>query len=212
MYNHPHHQQIEKILSGMNLSILEDCQLWFGGGTCIVMQNEEYRKSVDVDFLCSETDGYRNLRQEVFDHGLRRIFSSDVSFLREHRADQYGVRGVISIDGETPIKFEFVREARIDLASEWVFDIPVKCVSRSDLFVEKLLANADRGMDSATLHRDILDFLVMKNRWGGVPLESLEKATQAYGNSVEQSLFCVAKKTIQRKGAGRTLYERTGFF
>ena len=85
------------------------------------------------------------------------------------------------------------------MASEWVFDIPVKCVSRSDLFAEKLLANADRGMDSATLHRDILDFLVMKNRWGGVPLESLEKATQAYGNSVEQSLFCVAKKLYEEK-------------
>lgn len=145
MYRLAHHQQIEKILEGMNQSVLEDCSCWFGGGTCIVLQNNEFRKSKDIDFLCSDKDGYRNLREEVFDHGLRRIFSKDVVFLREHRADQYGIRTVLSIHGGDPIKFEIVREARIPLVPERVSSLPVVCISRPDLFAEKILANADRG-------------------------------------------------------------------
>ena len=35
----------------------------FAGGTFCSMMCGEYRRSDDVDFLCADPDGYRNLRQ-----------------------------------------------------------------------------------------------------------------------------------------------------
>ncbi|MEH0072719.1 nucleotidyl transferase AbiEii/AbiGii toxin family protein [Pannonibacter sp. Pt2-lr] len=42
----------------------------FGGGTAIVLQLDEYRESVDIDFLCASQEGYRLIRQAVFGAGL----------------------------------------------------------------------------------------------------------------------------------------------
>lgn len=38
---------------------------YFGGGTAIVLQLDEYRESLDVDLMCASQDGYRALRDTV---------------------------------------------------------------------------------------------------------------------------------------------------
>lgn len=187
MYRRPHHRLIDRILQGMNKSLLEDSSCLFGGGTCIALQLDEFRESRDIDFLCSDHAGYRNLRQEVFDHGLKRMFSTGVEILREPRADQYGVRAVLSVNDQ-PIKFEIVREGRVAVAGEQVEGIPVPCLSRNDLYTEKLLANADRWADRSTLSRDIIDLAMMIHRWGPLPEAALRKAQEAYGETVMRSL------------------------
>lgn len=186
MYRRPHHRLIDRVLQGMNRGLLEDSSCLFGGGTCIALQIDEFRESRDIDFLCSDPAGYRNLRQEVFEHGLKRMFSPEVEMLREPRADQYGVRAVLSVNGQ-PIKFEIVREGRIAVEGEFVEGLPVPCLSRNDLYTEKLLANADRWADKSVMSRDIIDLAMMTRRWGPLPEAALRKAQEAYGETAMKS-------------------------
>lgn len=113
--------------------------------------------------------------------------------LRDVRADQYGLRAVLGTT-EAPIKFEIVREARVPLQGT---DEPIEGVallSREDLYVENLLANTDRGLDRATLHRDLIDLCVMHERWGSIPAAAWERAREVYGVAVERAVQAVAQQ------------------
>ena len=69
MFDLPHHQRIAQLLRGLDGVFLEKAHCYFGGGTAIALALGEYRESVDIDFLCASTDGYRVLRAAVFDGG-----------------------------------------------------------------------------------------------------------------------------------------------
>lgn len=180
----------------MNVAFLRDAKCYFGGGTAIALLLGEYRESVDIDFLCADQEGYRKLRASVFDRGLAELFTGKVETLREVRADRDGIRTVLAVEG-VPIKFEIVREARIGLEGADVPEIPVPCLTRRDLFAEKLLANADRFGDKSAMSRDVIDLMVMESHWGPVPREAWEKASSAYGDSVHAA-FRKAKEFLSR--------------
>lgn len=111
--------------------------------------------------------------------------------MRTARSDQYGIRAIIGTS-DRPVKFEIVREARIPLSlgTDSIADITV--LSRTDMYAEKLLANADRGLDTSTLHRDIIDLCMMVHAWGPIPESAMDKARDAYGRSITRSLAKVS--------------------
>lgn len=88
--------------------------------------------------------------------------------LRDVRTDQYGIRTLIGV-ADVSIKFEIVREARIQLAGEMDHRFGVPVLNRDCMYAEKLLANADRWADKAVLNRDVLDLSMMISRWGPIP-------------------------------------------
>lgn len=187
MFKRPHHQTIATVLGAMNADFLRDAKCYFGGGTAIALLLNEYRESVDMDFLCADQEGYRKLRASVFANGLGELFPVGVQTLRDVRSDRDGIRTILVVDG-TPIKFEIVREARIELDGRSVPEIPVPCLTRNDMFAEKLLANADRYGDKAVMSRDLIDILVMEQHWGPIPSPAWDKASNAYGDSVYVAL------------------------
>lgn len=195
MYSREHHKKVLTVLKKMNADFLRDTKCYFGGGTAIALLHDEFRESVDIDFLCADQDGYRKLRECVFSNGLGDIFSEPIELLREVRSDRYGIRTFILVD-EIPIKFEIVREARIELNGILEPNLPVFCLTRVDLFAEKLLANADRHGDKSVLSRDIIDLLVMDAKAGGIPNEAWNKAINAYGESV-RGAFDKAKDNLR---------------
>lgn len=69
-YRNPHHQRIERVLHALNPDVLTACTCYFGGGTAVALLLGEYRESVDVDFVCSDRDGFRRLRNLVTDTSL----------------------------------------------------------------------------------------------------------------------------------------------
>ena len=145
MFDRPHHNAIARVLKALDAKLLLRAEAGFGGGTAIVLQLGEYRESVDIDFLCASQDGYRLLREATFGGSLDLILApgSGVVQLREVRADQYGIRTQIEADG-TRIKFENVREGRIELSGAEDARLGIPLLSPSDMYCEKLLANADR--------------------------------------------------------------------
>jgi Nucleotidyl transferase AbiEii toxin, Type IV TA system len=179
MFKRPHHQRIAQVLAALDSALLEQAQCYFAGGTAIVLLLDEYRESLDIDFLCASNAGYRLLRNTVT-HELGPLLTQPIRHLREVRADRYGIRTTLEVDG-VPIKLEIVSEGRI--AIEGGFDpvLKVPTLSRIDMFAEKLLANADRGQDKSVMSRDIIDLAMMMAQWGPIPLPAWEKAELAYG-------------------------------
>ncbi|ONF42617.1 hypothetical protein BTO32_15545 [Marinobacter lutaoensis] len=194
-----HHQRIARVLESMNSRLLQDTQCLFGGGTAIALQLDEFRLSTDIGFICSSHEGYRKLRSVVGQFsttGLSPLFNKSVPQLREVRADRYGIRSVLDVDG-VPIKFEIVREDRISLDASIDLLHGVPTISRIDAYAEKLLANSDRWADRSVLSRDILDLCRMIGAWGEIPIESARKACSAYGEVVIQDLASAARQLLQ---------------
>ena len=199
IFKRPAHRQILEVLSRLDRASLTRAQCYFGGGTRIAIELGEYRESKDIDFLCSSRDGYRLLRETVSETSLGRILGPGLSLAREVRADQYGIRTFLEKD-EIKLKFEILREARIDIEGEGLAMFPVACLTRKHCFAEKFLANADRGLDASTLSRDIVDLAFMIEGWSRVDADAgMAIAMGAYGDSVRRSLAAVTRKMREDK-------------
>lgn len=204
MFAREHHRRIAALLALLDGELLASCEAYFGGGTAIALQLDEFRRSDDIDLLCASVDGYRQLRERVYDRGLQGLGRGRLAIVREVRADQYGIRAVLG-SAAAPIKFEIVREARVTLGPAEGQLAGVPLLGHEDLYVEKLLANADRGLDRASLHRDLIDLCVMHERWGPIPRAAWERARTAYGSSVERAVRSVAAKLKESSTRRRCL-------
>lgn len=204
MFERPHHQRIAHILSALDSSVLAQNACWFGGGTCIALKFGEYRESVDIDFLVSDPAGYRELRQLLAGlHGLASITrrgAMPLELLREVRADQYGIRTQVRMDGHA-IKFEIVREARILFQEPEPQDqiAGVKTLTLLDLAASKMLTNSDRQADDGVFSRDIIDLAMMDLKLPSLR-QALEKATDAYGTTISRDLAKAIDRMQNRQG------------
>jgi Nucleotidyl transferase AbiEii toxin, Type IV TA system len=192
------------VLAALDGALLLRHACLFGGGTCIALRHGEYRESVDIDFLVSDANGYRELRQLLTGslgiNALLRTGAQPLVMLREVRADQYGIRTQVQMDGMA-IKLEIVREARIAL------DMPkleeaicgINTLTPLDMAATKLLANSDRHADDGVFSRDVIDLAMM-----ALPLaqlrKALAKAEQAYGAAVARDLGKAIDRMRERAG------------
>lgn len=154
----------------------------------LAMTLGEYRESRDIDFLCSSRTGFRALRETVTNQSLGAIFRRSVDLAREVRADRDGIRTFLSVN-DVPIKFEIILEARIDLEGAIDETLGIATLRRECAIAEKLLANADRGLDESTLSRDLVDLAFLSAHAGRAPIEAgIEIAEQAYGTAIRRCL------------------------
>lgn len=204
MFERPHHRQIARLLGVLDGDVLLRCHCLFGGGTAMALRFGEYRESVDVDFLVSDEDGYRELRQLVRGQGgiggLVRDGVEVPEALREVRVDHYGIRTRVAVEG-VEIKFEIVREARITLDAPHADDrvCGIATLTVADMATSKLLANSDRGMDDGTFSRDLID-LAMMAPGRRVLVQALAKAEAAYGRDVRGDLDRSLERLRDREG------------
>ncbi|MEO5797557.1 MAG: nucleotidyl transferase AbiEii/AbiGii toxin family protein [Rhodoferax sp.] len=204
VFERPHHQRIAHVLAALDAAKLREYGCLFGGGTCIALRYGEYRESVDIDFLVSDAAGYRALRHVLTGpDGLAAITHAHavpLVALREIRADQYGIRTQVHMDGQA-IKLEIVREARITLEPPVADDTVcgVSTLTQLDLATSKLLANSDRQADDSVFSRDVIDLAML-----GLPLPALRaalaKAAEAYGPSVARDLGKAIDRLQNRAG------------
>jgi len=191
LFDREHHRRVAHVLEALDADLLKANACLFGGGTAIALRYGEYRESVDIDFLVSERDGYRALRQRLGGtDGLRAIQRAGRALdqVRDVRADQYGLRTVVRVDG-MEIKFEIVLEGRITLDPPGAGDeiCGVATLTPLDLAASKLLANSDRWADDAVFSRDLIDLAMMAPPKKMLKA-AIEKARGAYGDSIENDL------------------------
>ena len=183
MFERPHHQKIAKLLRNMDGDLLARASCYFGGGTAITLELGEYRESVDIDFLCSDKEGYRVLRDAITPPTLGSVLRSPLKHVRDVRTQRDKISAVLEVD-ETPIRVEFVLEARISISGALDSRLGVPVLDHDDMYAEKLLANADRGLDRSQMSRDLIDLAMMIKAWGPIPAVALEKAEAAYGRAI----------------------------
>ena len=182
-WERPHHQRIQKLLAAFDGEFLLANGCYFGGGTAIVLALGEYRESLDVDFVCASREGYRAVRNTVQPASLGRLLKAPVELLRDVRTDQYGVRTFARVDGVS-IKIELISENRIEVEGGISRALGVPVLSKADMQAEKLLANADRGLDRAFHSRDIIDLAMTIPAWGHPTKDVWDKVKGAYGENV----------------------------
>jgi hypothetical protein len=168
--------------------VLVEHNCWFGGGTVIVLANGEFRESVDIAFLVSDQQSYRELRQIVRDRGLDALATRELDLGRTPSADGYGIRALVLVAG-VAIKFEIIHEGRIDLDTPALGDeiCGLRTLTRTDQVASKLLANDDRWADRSTFNRDLIDLAMMKPDTAALKAGA-SKAVDAYGKTVGESL------------------------
>lgn len=193
MFQREHHRRIARVLERLDGELLGRHHCLFGGGTAIALRYGEFRESVDLDFLVSDLEGYRELRQMIRrQSGLKALWRTDGISLPEEReplADQYGILARVMVD-EVAVKFEIVLEGRIELASPGPEDrmCGIACLTLDDMACSKLLANSDRWNDDSVFNRDVLDL-------AHLPLSppilegAIAKAEQAYGEAIRSDLL-----------------------
>lgn len=210
MFERPHHQRIVRVLQALNADLLRQHQCLFGGGTAIALAHGEYRESVDIDFICSDVDGYRSLRSLVHGQGMGGLLRLPLPLARDPRIDQYGIRCAFEVD-QRPIKFEIVFEGRVQLSAP----VPdgqlcgVSTLAPQDQVATKLMANSDRWADEAVMSRDLID-LAMLTDTGALLPSGVAKAVRAYGDSVLRDLEKAKAQLLQRPGRLKLCMQKMG--
>jgi Nucleotidyl transferase AbiEii toxin, Type IV TA system len=193
MFSREAHRKVLSLLSAFDSAKLTQCKFLLGGGTRIVLELDEYRESQDVDFLCSDSEGYAELRFQAASRGYDSLFlphgRESFHLPREMRIDQYGIRFPVELAGSV-FRVELIREARIDLdpgvRPDWS---PVGCVAISDCYAEKILANSDRWADRQTLSRDLIDLSALRSQVGPIPEAAWKKVERAYKSAGRDDLL-----------------------
>jgi hypothetical protein len=202
LFEREHHLRIATILQSLNSDLLDEHGCLFGGGTAIVLSHGEYRESIDIDFVISDRSGYQSLRHLLTGQGFNAIARSGMilNATREIRADQYGIRTMLRV-AESEIKFEIVLEGRISLEKPISEEriCGVSALTPLDMATCKLLANSDRWSDDSVFSRDLIDLAMLR-----LPRSSLkkavDKATDAYGKSIERDLTKAIETLQARRG------------
>jgi len=187
-YRRAEHRAIAEVLSALSAEFLATAKCYFGGGTYLAMTLDEYRVSRDIDFLCSDRGGFRQLREEISDTSLGGILRRPLELVRDVRADRDGIRTFVK-SGDARIKLEILFESRIDLAGPLDRGLSLPVLSPEHCVAEKLLANADRGLDDSTLSRDLIDLAFAIVHFGKPKAAlGLDLAESAYGTAVRRYL------------------------
>lgn len=158
-----HHEAIKYALSHFNLSYLQEHNILFGGGTRIALELNEFRTSVDIDFLCPDKNSYRAVRSQARSNSLGDLISSPIRLKREVRTDRDAVRTIIEAK-ECLIKVEFVAFDNYNLkaADDVKWGVPI--IDVNSCYITKILANADRFREP--VKKDIVDLIKMFESWG----------------------------------------------
>lgn len=192
MFVRDHHVRIAAVLQSLDAQLLSSNSCWFGGGTAIALRFGEYRESVDIGFLVSDPKGYRNLRSGLVgqkDLTAISLPGRNLHCLQDIRTDQYGVRTSVGV-ATVSIKLEIVNEGRVTLETPAPTDqvCGVSTLSVLDMVTTKLLANSDRWADHSVRSRDLIDLAMIKPS-KALLQRGIEKASGAYGRSVQQDLL-----------------------
>jgi hypothetical protein len=201
MYQFPWHDSIAAILEQLPAQTLLDQKCFFGGGTALVLQaakghwpmGGEYRRSEDIDFLCTN-DAFRQIGRLVrtggIEVGIKNLIGNDLKLAREPRIDNYGIRMGIVVPGiKNPIRLEFVCDGDLPFHTPGDVIHGITCLSLTDSTAHKLMANSTRWNDRAVALRDYIDLMAISAAHKGLPPAGYQAAIDAFtGEEIDLKL------------------------
>lgn len=180
----------------MDGDFLVKARCYFGGGTQLVLAHGEFRESRDIDFLVSSPRGIRQIRESINPKSLGKIFKRPITLVREPVSDRDAVRTYITEDQKSdPIKFDIIYEGRIQVEGVMNSSLGVPTLTASCAVAEKLLANADRGLDRLFRSRDVIDLAFISLDLDDATFRTgYELAEKVYGKTILRDLNEVIKR------------------
>ena len=207
MYQRSWHQKIASILDKLAAAELLEHQCYFGGGTSLVFQSTlenwnlggEYRRSDDIDFLCT-AQPFHKIRQLVSRYGIACLLT-DLRLAREPRIDQYAIRvPIIAPDTQEIVRFEIVCDAASANHAPGAVVNGLTCLSLADSVAHKLMANNDRWADRAVALRHYIDLIAIAHQKQGLPQGGLAIAYAAYGEQGIRETIIKAHGLLSHEG------------
>lgn len=201
-FKRPHHNRIAQVLQAFNPQVLDRCGCFFGGGTAIALAFGEFRESVDIDFLVSDLEGFREIRELMTGpNGLAPILKpgAHIELAREVRSSQYKVETMLKVDG-MPIKFEIVLEGHIQLDPSSTHICGIRTLGPVDMLATKLMANSDRLFADDTRNRDLIDMAMMQPSKAVMAKAAAKVRQTIYKNSFEPNLAKAIARVQEREG------------
>jgi hypothetical protein len=180
--------RLAPLLEALDADLLEEAGCVLGGGAAVALSLGAYREVGGVRVLCASAEGYRVLKARLHEAGLDALLRvpGSLKALRAPRADPWGVLAAVEVEGR-PVRVELARELGLGPGSARHPELGVPVLGRVDLFCERLLSNADRWANPASLGRDAIDLLVMTGAWGPIPEAAWAKAWAIGGDLVEHA-------------------------
>lgn len=185
MYRRPRHNATHKALLQFDKAFLLENKVLFGGDTRIAMELDEFRESVDIDFVCPSIESYRAVRSAVSSSSFGDLVNGELELIREIRADRYGVRTAIKVN-DTPIKLEFISFSDYRLSMAETTSLPVPALDQDSCYITKLLALADRY--AFPDKKDFIDLLTMQRKWGAPSQKAWAEVKRHYGEAPFKTL------------------------
>jgi len=201
-----YHRCLRTLISSLNASFLAENNCFLSGATPIVLSLGEYRAADGLAVACFGRDGYRHIREEVSPTSLGQIFLHPIELGRPVRADRFGIRTYVMI-GSTPIHFELYKEDRFGPTDLDCSADVVPTLSRDDMFVERLLTNADQYRSSTKVSAPVVDLAIMVANWGEVPEDAWKRAQQAYGPLVTQAYVAAVSMLSDADDCSRYVHD-----
>lgn len=197
---HPFHRMILEVFEAMDPDFLLDAECYFAGGGPIAMMCGEFRESRRMDFLCASRAGFRKVREAVSESSLGGLMRRQLPLARELRADRGGISAFFRMR-QAPLKLAIALESRVDLKGHLDGGLGVPVLDLESLAAEKLMANADRGLDESTRMRDLIDLAFLAERFGLEAIEAgMRLAEPAYGSILARHLDLVLRKLEEQRG------------
>jgi len=201
-YELSRHRAIESVLSILNVDFIKAHGILFCGGTRLTLENNEYRESLDIDFVPKNLKLFSDLRQEFTKNGARNLFidekmnANEISPVNEFRIDRYGIRFIVKTLC-CPVKFEIFSEDRLSF-SDAVFtgagELSIPATAMKDQFAAKFISNCDRVFDRSTFLKDFVDLSILMNRYPELSNYAFRVASDIYG---EKHIRASVSKGVQ---------------
>lgn len=180
-----HHRSLRALIACLDASYLTANDCFVSGAAPIVLSLGEYRPVDGLELTCFGLNGYKNIREAVSETSLGTVFQAPMALARTVRTDRFGIHTFV-LDELKPIRFDIFKEHRFHQdPGERMGAFPV--LSKNDLFVERLLANADRPLRARKISPAMVDLAMMVASWGSIPDAAWDKARRAYGSSVTEA-------------------------
>ena len=118
MFSREHHKSVITVLNTLAPDYFQARQCYFGGGTLLALEFGEYRESVDIDFLISDTEAIRTLRADLRKDDYSVLFASTNPSIALNPQQPRVTRDKVLFAAQphdTRIKVEILFEGRITL-------------------------------------------------------------------------------------------------
>ena len=190
------------VIDSLNTEVFDRFNLLWCGGSMLAAQSNNYRLSLDIDFIANKAD-YNLFYEWMLDNQPSNLLNNTSLTTGEVRRDRFGVKFPV-VCNNTAIKLEIIAEERFILDTPPSVPSQISKLVFEDRIVSKLFANRDRWIDDSSYCRDLIDLAVLRTQ-KTFPNSVFTKGKRNY--KIKESLIEAIKRFQSQPKLRKECYE-----